>query len=290
MAVKTSNEVKKLNIKTFSDFEEVAAQVLLLLSHHINVNTLFIAKNDLQTNRIVQAINRDRILLNEGDEIDYNQTFCKLSVDHGQQVLIIPSINKDATANKLAPAQTLGGGSFIGIPIYNGCGDVYGTICGLDDQEINFSDHDVELFRTMASLLTYVLDLDNAYRQLSDLSAPMVPIAKGVGVLPVVGDINSQRMNEILDSVITKCSQLELHYLLIDVSGILSIDENLGEHFLRLAQMLQLIGVKSIFTGIRPDLAIKMNGLSTSLTKLTTYGTMAQAMTSIGFIPPDLSN
>ena len=283
-------EARKLNLKSFSDFEEVAEQVLLLLSHQININTLFIAKNDLKTNRIMHAINKDRVLLNEGDELDYNQTFCKLSVDFGKRVLVIPSINEDLNACGLEPAQNLGGGSFIGIPIYTACGNIYGTICGLDDQEIDFSDDDIELFRTLASLLSYVLDLDHAYQQLSDLAAPLVPIAKGIGIIPVVGEITSQRMDSILDKIMVKSNELNLDYLLVDVSGILSIDEDLGEHFLRMAQMLRLIGVKAIFTGIRPDLAMKINRLHTNFMKLTTFGTMAQAMASIGFTPPDLSN
>ncbi|MCM2677054.1 hypothetical protein [Alkalicoccobacillus plakortidis] len=105
MVVQMQKEARKLNLKSFSDFEEVAEQVLLLLSHQININTLFIAKNDLKTNRIMHAINKDRVLLNEGDELDYNQTFCKLSVDFGKRVLVIPSINEDLNACGLEPSS-----------------------------------------------------------------------------------------------------------------------------------------------------------------------------------------
>lgn len=278
---------KRVELKSFTDFDEVASQVLLLLSHHLKVNTLFIAKNDLKINRITKVINKDHILLQEGTVIDYSETFCKLSVDHGQRVLVIPNISQDILARELKTAEAFGSGSFIGIPIYNACGEVYGTICGIDDRQVDFSDNDMELIATMASLLTYVLDLNQAYRQVTDLSAPLVPIAKGVGVLPVVGDMTTQRMNTILDTIMFKCNELELTYLLIDVSGIVRIDEEIGEQFLQFNQMLRLIGVKAYFTGIRPDLALKINQLSKSLTKLKTFGTMAQALDSIGFIPPE---
>lgn len=289
MVLQLSKQNKTLNIKNFQDFEEVATQVLLLLSHQIQINTLFIAKNDLKTNRIMHAINKDKVLLRVGDELDYTQTLCKLSVDYGERVLVIPSLSDHKEACDLDPVKQLGTGSFIGIPIYDGCGGVYGTICGLDDQMVNFSENDIELFRTMASLLTYVLDLEFAHQQLSDLSAPLVPVAKGIGVLPVIGSVTLQRMESIVDKVMTLSNKLDLHYLLIDVSGIVSLDEDTSEQLLRLAHMLKLIGVKTMFTGIRPDLAMKINRLRTNFMKVQTFGTLAQGLESIGFIPPVLS-
>ncbi|MBM0066712.1 STAS domain-containing protein [Alkalicoccobacillus gibsonii] len=289
MVLQLSKQNKALNIKNFQDFEEVATQVLLLLSHQIQINTLFIAKNDLKTNRIMHAINKDKVLLRVGEELDYTQTLCKLSVDYGERVLVIPSLSDHEEACDLDPVKQLGTGSFIGIPIYDGCGGVYGTICGLDDQTVTLTDNDIELFRTMASLLSYVLDLESAHQQLSDLSAPLVPVAKGIGVLPVIGNVTTVRMESIVDKVMTLSSKLDLHYLLIDVSGIVSLDESTSEQLLRLAHMLKLIGVKTMFTGIRPDLAMKINRLRTNFMKVQTFGTLAQGLESIGFIPPVLS-
>ncbi|WP_185971075.1 GAF domain-containing protein [Alkalicoccobacillus porphyridii] len=289
MSSVSTTKLKKIEIRSFTDFDEVATQVLVLLSHHLSVNTLFIARNDLITNEIAKVINKDRLLLQEGQEVEYNETFCRLSVDHGSQVLVIPRISKDSLARDLQAAESFGNGSFIGVPIYNACGQVYGTICGIDDQEVEFSDNDIELIGTMASLLSHVLELNNAYRQVTDLAAPLVPIADGIGVLPVVGDMTLKRMETIADTVMLKCSQLELHYLLIDVSGILRIDEAIGDQFLQINEMLRLIGVTPFFTGIRPDLAMKMNQLSKSMTKLKTFGTMAQALASIGFTAPNFN-
>ncbi|MGE6376636.1 SpoIIE family protein phosphatase [Peribacillus muralis] len=83
--------------------------------------------------------------------------------------LIIPDITKSELSKNLNITRNLGTGSFIGIPIYFGNGDNYGTICGLDTESFVFTKDHIDLFETMASLLTYVLDLDESHKSIQAL-------------------------------------------------------------------------------------------------------------------------
>lgn len=104
-------------------------------------------------------------LVNEGEELPFNDTFCKLSVEHGPEILVIEDIMQHQQSQLLQVAENLGSGTFIG-PIYYENGENYGTICGLDTKNKKLSNQHLKLFVTMASILTYVLELDKANRHI----------------------------------------------------------------------------------------------------------------------------
>lgn len=118
-------------LKQFRNFHDASTSILNMMSQFIHVNTLFIAKNDQNTNQIVKVLNHDERLLEEGEENPYEKTFCKLAVDH-RDTLLIPDIRLDERSKNLDVTKQPQGGSFIGVPIDFTDGTNYGTICGLD--------------------------------------------------------------------------------------------------------------------------------------------------------------
>ncbi|TDL35489.1 STAS domain-containing protein [Jeotgalibacillus sp. S-D1] len=232
------------------------------MSHFININTLFIAKNDLNTNQIVKVMNREDELLKEGSTMPFQETLCRLSVDSGNEILLIDDINKHEKTRNMEVTKNLGGGSFIGIPIYYEDGKNYGTICGLDNKHFEFDEKHVELFTTISSLLTYVLELEHAHNQIQSLSAPIVPITKGIAVLPIIGDVTDERYEIITRKALKSCEIMDLNYLVIDLSGILHINDSIGFSIEKMVSMLRLVGTTPVLTGVRPDLALKITQLS----------------------------
>ncbi|WML48007.1 GAF domain-containing protein [Neobacillus sp. PS3-34] len=272
------------SLKTFKNFDDAAESILQMMSKIIDINTLFIAKNDKSTNQIVKVWNHGKKLLEEGDALPFEETFCKLSVDHGREILIIPDINKSDLTVSLNVTKGLGSGCFIGIPIYYGDGENYGTICGLDTKSFEFTEKHIELFETMSSLLTYVLELDNANKEIQSLSAPFVPITKGVAILPIIGIINELRAENIIFLALTKSQELSLEYLVIDLSGILKINNLVSASLLKIVNLLELIGVTPILTGLHPDLAIKAIQTNVNLQKVSIEANLERALNKIGFI------
>ncbi|WP_077310445.1 GAF domain-containing protein [Terribacillus halophilus] len=281
--MKTVTEMTK-RVKLFHDFDEAAQGVLNMISEFVKINTLFIAKNDNARNQIVKVVNQNEELLQEGETLPYNETLCKLSVDHGEEILIISDLAESELTQSLDVAKHLGGGSFIGIPIYYENGDNYGTICGLDKKSFPFTEEHVRLFETMASLLTFVLELDSANQQIKNLSAPFVPITSGVAVLPVMGFINDVRAENIIQLALQKSQDLNLDYLVIDLSGISQIDHVVSNSLLKIATLLKLVGVTPILTGFHPDLALKARSLQMELKDIMIEANLERALNKIGLI------
>ena len=269
--------------KSFQNFDDAADSILKMISKIVDMNTIFIAKNDKKTNRIVKAVNTKEVLVDEGDELPFKDTYCKLSVDHGREILVIEDITKNDLSQPLQVTENLGSGSFIGIPIYYENGDNYGTICGLDTNNINFSDQHIEIFETMASLLTYVLELDKANQQIQTLSAPMVPVTKGVAILPIIGEITAPRAENIIHTALAKSQDYDLDYLIIDLSAVTHINATVSGALLKLANILGIIGVKPILTGFQPVMALNAIQVHADLKGILIESTLERALESIGF-------
>lgn len=122
-----------------------------------------------------------------------------------------------------------------------------------------------------------------AYTALEELSVPMVPLAKGIAVMPIVGQIDTHRAQLIMENALTKSAQLQLHYLIFDISGVLIVDTMVANNIFQIVKALQLIGTKTMITGIRPEIAQTMVSLGIELRSIKTRATLEQALGEIGF-------
>ncbi|WP_174731258.1 STAS domain-containing protein [Mesobacillus harenae] len=267
----------------FKNFDEAADSILKMMSKLLDINTLFIAKNDNVSNEVIKVLNKNETLLQAGETMPFEETFCKLSVDYGKKVLIIPDITKSELTKSLKVTDELGSGSFVGLPVFYEDGSNYGTICALDTKPFNFTEENIKLFETMSSLLSYVLELDEANKQIENLSAPLVPITKGVAILPIIGNVNELRVDSIIEQALVKSQDLSLEFLIIDLSGIAQINHVVSSSLLKIVNLLSLIGVTPILTGIRPDMALKAMETNIDLEKVNIQANLESALKNIGF-------
>ena len=277
------SDYEKLVPAKFKSIEEASTSILLLISEFVDVNTLFIAKNDKHTNKIVKVVNKEEILLEEGSTLPFNETYCKLSVDNGRNPLLIPDINQSDLTRNLKVTANLGSGSFIGIPIYFENGENYGTICGLDTKSIEFTDKQIQMFETFSSLLTYILELDKANNDIHQLSVPIVPVVKGIAILPIIGNLYQARAQMLMEIVLNRSQTLSLNYLVIDLSGVSNIDNDVAHYLIHLVKALRLLGITPILTGIRPEMAIKVIQSNIEFDDVIIRANLEQALAYIGF-------
>ncbi|MDM5337191.1 STAS domain-containing protein [Fictibacillus enclensis] len=147
----------------------------------------------------------------------------------------------------------------------------------------SFTEDHIQLFTTMASLMTYVLGLTRAKKEINQLSAPMISITKGVAILPIIGEITESRAEAIIQLTLEKTQTLSLESLVIDLSGITQINEYVTHYLLTITKTLSLLGVLPILTGFRPDMARRSVNSAEELSKITIKGNLEDALTHIGF-------
>jgi rsbT co-antagonist protein RsbR len=113
---------------------------------------------------------------------------------------------------------------------------------------------------------------------INELSAPIIPLSDSIGVLPLVGEIDTQRAKYITESVLMQCKDYSLTHLFIDLSGVSIIDTMVANQLFQIIDILKLIGVKVHISGIRPEIAQTAVQLGINFHKVPTQATLRQAL------------
>lgn len=110
------------------------------------------------------------------------------------------------------------------------------------------------------------------------LSTPLLPIAEGVLVAPLVGQMDEKRGEHFLEVLLEGIQKHSAKVVLIDVTGVPSIDASVAEQLLRAARAARLLGTRTALVGITPDVARTLVELGVDTSGLETYADLRASM------------
>jgi rsbT co-antagonist protein RsbR len=87
------------------------------------------------------------------------------------------------------------------------------------------------------------------------MSAPIIQVWEGVLALPVVGMLDEARAADITERLLEDVVRLAAAQVILDLTGVESVDDATADHLVRIIRATQLLGAQSIITGIRPAVA-----------------------------------
>ncbi|MFD1031956.1 STAS domain-containing protein [Metaplanococcus flavidus] len=134
-----------------------------------------------------------------------------------------------------------------------------------------------------AYIKAYQERLSSARKEFFELSAPVVPIAENVAILPLVGEIEFDRAQFILEKTLIAANKLRISTLVIDLSGVVKVDSMIAEQIIKIVQALNMVGVKAILTGIRSEIAITLSQLGIDTRSLVIGGSLKQTLEKLDF-------
>ncbi|KLV28660.1 anti-sigma-factor antagonist [Priestia megaterium] len=130
--------------------------------------------------------------------------------------------------------------------------------------------------------LTYVNIYQETLRKAKsaflELSVPVVPITKGIAILPLIGEVDTERATLLLEETLKKANELKLSHLLFDLSGVMIVDTMVAHQIFKIVDALGLLGVKTILIGIRPEVAQTMIQLGIDFSKITIKANLEKAL------------
>ncbi|SDM51396.1 STAS domain-containing protein [Sediminibacillus halophilus] len=88
-------------------------------------------------------------------------------------------------------------------------------------------------------------------------STPIVPIMDQVAILPVIGEIDEKRAEILLEETTQKASKLSIDWLVIDLSGVVTVNDLFVNYLYKLLDLLKLLGISPILTGIKPEMSMR---------------------------------
>ncbi|CAG9620655.1 STAS domain-containing protein [Sutcliffiella rhizosphaerae] len=114
---------------------------------------------------------------------------------------------------------------------------------------------------------------------IQELSSPVIALDNNRALLPLVGDIDTTRAKFILEHTLEQCGEKGINHLYIDLSGVVIIDTLVADQIFNLLKALNLIGVKTTLSGIRPEIAQTTVQLGISFNEVSIRPTLAGALT-----------
>lgn len=147
--------------------------------------------------------------------------------------------------------------------------------------------HPVKIGNTKA-IQTYVRDVTEKKqhqkiqhemnKQLDELASNVIPIIRGIGVLPLLGTINHNRVKILLELVPKNVQKQGIKHLIIDFSGIYEIDNLVLNYLFNIRNVLKLLGVACSLTGLRPPLAREAIELGINIDGVATFSDVKDAL------------
>jgi rsbT co-antagonist protein RsbR len=110
-----------------------------------------------------------------------------------------------------------------------------------------------------------------------ELSTPVVKLWDGVLALPMIGTLDSNRTQIVMESLLQRIVETGAEIAIIDITGVPTVDTLTAQHLLKTVTAARLMGAECIISGIRPQIAQTIVHLGVELNGVTTKATLADA-------------
>lgn len=111
-----------------------------------------------------------------------------------------------------------------------------------------------------------------------EMSAPVISLAGGTALLPLIGEINTHRAQIIFEKTLMQCAERKFNRLFIDLSGVPIIDTMVAHQIFQLISGLKLLGVHTSLSGMSPEIAQTSIALGLDFKDITVHSSLAKAM------------
>jgi rsbT co-antagonist protein RsbR len=102
------------------------------------------------------------------------------------------------------------------------------------------------------------------------LSTPVSKLYEGVILMPIMGSIDAERADQIERSLLSGIKTYDAEQVLLDVTGVTTVDAEVAGALLRAAHAARLLGASVTLVGITPRVARSIVDLGIELTDITT--------------------
>ena len=143
-------------------------------------------------------------------------------------------------------------------------------------------------FTKLLALDTYVISdqitqfakrrVTESGKAMLEMSTPVTSIWEGVLLLPLVGIVDSQRTQDIMEKVLSRISESQARVFVMDISGVVTVDTGVANNFIRITQATRLMGCEFIISGISPNVARTLVELGANVGEVRTTATLRDAL------------
>jgi rsbT co-antagonist protein RsbR len=120
--------------------------------------------------------------------------------------------------------------------------------------------------------------IERQQQELLDLTTPVVRLWDSIVALPLIGTLDSERTQVVMESLLDSIVENEAAIAIIDITGVPTVDTLVAQHLLKTVAAARLMGAECIISGIRPQIAQTIVHLGVDLGDVITKATLAEAL------------
>ena len=113
--------------------------------------------------------------------------------------------------------------------------------------------------------------------ELMELSTPVVQLWGEVVALPLIGTLDSNRTQVVMENLLQRVVETGARIAIIDITGVPTVDTLVAQHLMKTVAATRLMGADCIISGIRPQIAQTIVHLGVNLNDIITKATLADA-------------
>src|SRR5581483_2554805 len=122
-------------------------------------------------------------------------------------------------------------------------------------------------------------------QEMLELSTPVVKLWDGVLALPLIGTLDSERTQVVMETLLQAIVETGSTIAIIDITGVPTVDTKVAQHLIQTVSAARLLGADCLISGIRPQIAQTIIHLGITLPDVVTKATLADAfITALGRI------
>jgi rsbT co-antagonist protein RsbR len=151
-------------------------------------------------------------------------------------------------------------------PLRNAAGDIVGAV--------SISTDVTDRERSRVELAKRVEEIESQASAMRTMAFPIIQVWEGVVVVPVVGELDSDRAAHIMERLLSMLTTTRSRHAILDLTGVEMIDSSTADQFVKIVSAVGLLGVNGIISGIRPAVAQALVGIGVDLGRITTVTTL----------------
>ena len=112
--------------------------------------------------------------------------------------------------------------------------------------------------------------------EMLELSTPVVQLWEGILAIPLIGTLDSERTQVVMENLLQEIVKTGAEIAIIDITGVPTVDTLVAQHLLKTVSAARLMGADCIISGIRPQIAQTIVHLGVDL-QVTSKANLADA-------------
>ena len=127
-------------------------------------------------------------------------------------------------------------------------------------------------------IAAYLETMTRHQAAIRELSTPVIKVYDRILLLPIVGTVDTQRADQIMETVLVQVVEQQAKVIIIDIAGVPVVDTKVADHILQTTAAVQLLGAKTVLTGISASVARTVIQLGVEITRVETRAKLAEGI------------